>query len=171
MSGAAGLKTYHVSTRSSWNFLNVSSEWKPQHVILLFMVSVVTSHRLFLCHSNALSFAHRLKTLPAGTLAKSVYTELKNLHHQGFKTWVSRIEDIVDSFGVTMGGNVNEFRRHCRSKVINHFINKWYNELNVDHKPLSRTYCLIKFDFWTESYLCNVKDGQRYQNSALVLIS
>ena len=41
---AARLKTYHVSTRSSWNFLNVSSEWKPWHVILLFMVNV--SHRL-----------------------------------------------------------------------------------------------------------------------------
>ena len=116
------------------------------------------------CHINALSFAHRLKTLPAGTLAKSVYTELEDLHHQGFKTWVSRIEDMVDSLGVTMGGNVNEFKRHCRSQVINDFINKWYNELNVDHKPLLRTYCLFKFDFGTESYLYNVKDV-RYRSA------
>ena len=88
------------------------------------------------CHINALSFVHRLKTLPTGTLAKSVYTEIEDLHHQAFKTWVSMIEDMVDSLGVTMGGNVSEFKRHCRSKVINNFINKWYNELNVDHKPL-----------------------------------
>ena len=47
-------------------------------------------------------------TLPAGTLAKSVYTELEDLHHQGFKTWVSRIEDIVDSLGVTVGGGQRE---------------------------------------------------------------
>ena len=63
-----------------------------------------------------------------------------------------------------MGGNVNEFKRHCRSKVINDFINKWYNELNVDHKPLLRTYCLFKFDFGTESYLYNVKDV-RYRSA------
>ena len=49
------------------------------------------------CHINALFLAHRLKTLPAGTLAKSIYTELEDLHHQCFKTWVSRIEDMVDS--------------------------------------------------------------------------
>ena len=57
-----------------------------------------------------------------------------------------------------MGGNVNEFKRHCRSNVINDFINKWYNELNVNQKPLLRTYCLLKFDFGTESYMYNVKD-------------
>ena len=116
------------------------------------------------CYINAFSFAHRLKTLPEGTLAKSVYTELEDLHHRGFKTWVSRIEDMVDSFGVTMGGNVNEFKRHYRSKVINNFVIKWYNELNVDHKPLLRTHCLFKFDFGTESYLYNIKDV-RYQSA------
>ena len=71
---------------------------------------------------------------------------------------------MVDSLGVTMGGNVNEFKRHCRSQVINDFINKWYNELNVDYKPLLRTYCLFKFDFGTESYLYNVKDV-RYRSA------
>ena len=178
MSGASGLKTYHVSTRSSWNSLNVSSEWKPQHVMLLFMVNVVTSHRLcFVISMHSFLCIDYLKTLHAGTLAKSVYTELEDLHNQGFKTWVSRIEDMVDSLGVTMGGNLNEFKKHCRSKVINDFINKRYNELNVDHKPLLRTYCLFKFGFGTESYLYNVKDV-RYRSAiyisklrAIVLIS
>ena len=48
--------------------------------------------------------------------------------------------------------------------MINDFINKWYNELNVDHKSLLRTYCLFKFDFGTESYLYNVKDV-RYRSA------
>ena len=33
------------------------------------------------CHINALCFAYRLLTLPAHTLAKSVYSELERLHH------------------------------------------------------------------------------------------
>ena len=66
--------------------------------------------------------------------------------------------------GCNKGSNVSEFKRHCRSKVINDFINKWYNELNVDHKPLLRTYCLFKFDCGTESYLYNVKDV-RYRSA------
>ena len=74
------------------------------------------------------------------------------------------MEDMVDSLCVTMGGNANELKKQCRSKVINNFINKWYNELNVDHKPLLRTYCLFKFDFGTESYLYNVKDV-RYRSA------
>ena len=74
---------------------------------------------------------------------------------------------MVDSLGVTMGGNLNEFKKHCRSKVINDFINKRYNELNVDHKPLLRTYCLFKFGFGTESYLYNVKDV-RYRSAIYI---
>ena len=110
------------------------------------------------CHINALSFANRLKTLPAGTSAKSVYTVLDDLHHQGFKTWLSRIEDMFNLFSVTMRDNVSEFKRHCCSKVINNFISKWHNEMNVDNKSLLRTYRLLKFDFAAESYMYNVKD-------------
>ena len=58
-----------------------------------------------------------------------------------------------------MGDNVNEFKRHCHSKVINNFINKWYNELNVDHKTLLRTYCLFKFVL-EPSHICTI-DVQR----------
>ena len=36
--------------------------------------------------------------------------------------------------------------------------------MNVDHKPLLRTYCLFKFDFGTESCLYNVKDV-RYRSA------
>ena len=61
------------------------------------------------CYVDEVLFLHRLQTLPAGTSAKSVHTELDNLHHKSLKTWVSRIEDIWDSLGVTMGSTVSEF--------------------------------------------------------------
>ena len=57
-----------------------------------------------------------------------------------------------------MGGNVRKFKRYCRSKLINDFINTWHNELNVDYKPLLRTYCPFKFEFGKKTYLYNVKD-------------
>ena len=109
------------------------------------------------CHINVLCFAHRLLTLPAHTLAKSVYSELERLHHQGFETWVSKVHEMAHTYGVRMSGNTVEFKMHCQSQVKEHFINEWHDRLSARERPLLRTYRLFKSSFGPESYLFNVK--------------
>ena len=116
------------------------------------------------CHINVLCFAYRLLTLHAHTLAKSVYSELERLHHQGFETWVSKIHEIAHTYGVRMSGNTVEFKMHCQAQVKEHFINEWHDGLSARERPLLRTYRLFKSSFGPESYLFNLKD-QRYRTA------
>ena len=116
------------------------------------------------CHINVLCFAYRLLTLPAHTLAKSVYSEFERLHHQGFETWVSKVHEMAHTYGVRMSGNTMEFKMHCQSQVKEHFTNEWHDSLSARERPLLRTYRLFKSSFGPESYLLNVKD-QRYRTA------
>ena len=86
---------------------------------------------------------------------------------------------MVDSVGVRTGvgwgvadwGNVSEFRKHCRLKVINIFINMWYNDLNVTTNH-NRECIVSSNSVWSrvKSVQCQ-KCNQWWQTSALVLIS
>ena len=98
------------------------------------------------CHINVLCFAYRLLTLPAHTLAKSVYSELERLHHQGFETWVSKVHDMAYTYGVRMSGNTVEFKMHCQSQVKEHFINERHDGLSARERPLLMS---IQIQFWT----------------------
>ena len=116
------------------------------------------------CYINVLCFAYSLLTLPAHTLAKSVYSESERLHHQGFETWVSKVHEMGHTYGVRMSGNTVEFKMHCQSQVKEHFINEWHDGLSAPGRPLLRTHRLFKSSFGPESYLFNVKD-QRYRTA------
>ena len=39
-------------------------------------------------HINVLTFYRRLAEMPGNTIIKQVFTTLRNLHNQGFRTWV-----------------------------------------------------------------------------------
>ena len=107
---------------------------------------------------------YRLQNMPMGSLVKSVFNELESLHQQGFNTWVTKVTELTKLYGIVLHGNFTSFKSQCKSRVIEHFLNDWKNELNSEDKPILRTYRMFKHNFESEKYLHNVLDD-RYRTA------
>ena len=116
------------------------------------------------CNINVICFMHRLQYMPMGSLVKYVFNELESLHQQGFNTWVTKVTELTKLYGIVLHGNFTSFKSQCKSRVIEHFLNDWKNELNSEDKPILRTYRMFKHNFESEKYLHNVLDD-RYRTA------
>ena len=57
---------------------------------------------------NVLILYGRLAEMPGNTIIKQVFTALRNLHNQGFRTWVSKVREIAQQY-VCINQNSFEF--------------------------------------------------------------
>ena len=127
------------------------------------------------CDINVICFYNRLKNMSSNRLARIVLNELEYLHHNGFRTWVTDVLHLSQTYGVeNFDMDYNSFKTHCKELVRRKFIESWKCELNdLDKNPILRMYKLIKTNFSMEPYLNLIKkpntDG-RLQNYASALI-
>ena len=112
------------------------------------------------CNINVICFMYRLQNMPMGSLVKYVFNELESLHMQGFDTWVTKVTELTNLYGIALHGNFTSFKYQCKSRVIEHFIKDWKNELNSEDKPLLRTYRMFQHNFESKKYLHNVLDNR-----------
>ena len=50
------------------------------------------------CQKNVLMYLHRLKSMPAGSVLQSVFTESKRLSHLGYRTWYNTAKVLAQSY-------------------------------------------------------------------------
>ena len=102
-------------------------------------------------------------------LVKRAYNEAVKLHEQGFTTWVSKVWDIANKYGINLD-NINlPFRNAIKQLVTEHFKNHWKASIvDIASNPILRTYKLFKTDFKFETYLDVVKDN-RYRHTLIKL--
>ena len=116
------------------------------------------------CNVSAMCYINRLHHMPNDSIVKQVYNELAKLHQLGFTTWVTHVNEMVDTYLLDMYRiqiwiSVAEFKSECKRIVGNRFINMWTEQVqNIHSNPILRTYCNIKCNFGMETYLNAIKN-------------
>ena len=109
-----------------------------------------------LCHQNALLYFVRLNNLPEGSVLKNAFLESKKLSDLGFKSWYTRVWELVEYYNinVTELTNCEKSKQDIKYDIKNKFIRDWMGKLNdSDHHPILRTYKFYKDEFKCEDYL------------------
>ena len=127
------------------------------------------------CDINVICFYNRLKNMSSNRLARIVLNKLEYLHHNGFRTWVTDVLHLSQTYGVqNFDMDCNSFKTHCKELVRRKFIESWKCELtDLDKNPILRMYKLIKTNFSMEPFLNFIKEAKtdgRLQNYASALI-
>ena len=112
---------------------------------------------------KSIKFWCKILALPDDNILKMVYNNLLTLTNVGFKTWVSRIEDLLCKVNMS---HLFEEQKCSKFNIIEYekaiyemYVTEWFQEINdVAKNPKLRTYCLFKLDFEMEHYLLNVLD-------------
>ena len=113
------------------------------------------------CHANVLCYLHRLLTMQPG-IVKSVFNSLHDLTNQGFSSWVSRSNDLAESYQIDKGSWIDlslyQFKELCHERLKNSFIMSWMTDLRngCESSSILRTYSLYKMNFGTECYLKHI---------------
>ena len=115
-----------------------------------------------LCHKNVILFYIRLNSLPAGSVLKSVFSEIKRLSSVGINSnnWCTQVCGLALSYNLDIEhmeynkSTINLIKYSIRNK----FIGDWKIKLtHLTQHPILRTYSLFKTNFECESYLENIK--------------
>ena len=114
------------------------------------------------CDINVICFYNRLKNMSSNRLARIVLNELEYLHHNGFRTWVTDVLHLSQTYGVENFDMIAIPSKHTARN--------WYGEnlsnlgnvsLTIWIKtPILRMYKLIKTDFSMEPYLNLIKEAK-----------
>ena len=111
------------------------------------------------CSVSAMCYINRLHHMPNDSIVKQVYKELVKLHQLGFKTWVTQVSELVDTYHLDIDNIPAEFKFECKESVTNSFIDTWMEQVQNTHSnPILRTYCNFKHDFGIEIDLDAIKN-------------
>ena len=111
------------------------------------------------CSVSAMCYINRLHHMPNDSIVKQVYNEFVKLHQLGFKTWVTQVSELVDTYHLDIDNIPAEFKFECKESVANRFIDTWMEQVKNTHSnPIFRTYCNFKHNFGTEIYLDAIKN-------------
>ena len=112
-------------------------------------------------HINVLSYMGRLRTLPAHTVVKRIYTELFRLHSCGLHTWVTKVLELSKRYGIIFNEiNSGNFKLECKCAVKTHFESQWVADTqNVPQNPILRSYSYYKHGLYFEPYLDSISDS------------
>ena len=102
--------------------------------------------------------------MPGNTIVKQVFTALRNLHNQGFRTWVSKVREIAQKYGCDIDQpdlHTNDIKMTIKEK----FVEGWRSRLrNSNRHPKLELYKELKSDFHFEPYLDLVREF-KYRNA------
>ena len=109
---------------------------------------------------NTLCYAERLKNIPDTAIVKQVYLELKQLNENGFKTWVTAVQQTANSYGINKSfSSESAFKKYCKDLVFTEYKKRWKSDLtNTEQNPVLRTYVLFKKEIKLEKYLTAVNN-------------
>ena len=113
------------------------------------------------CNVSAMCYINRLHHMPNDSIVKQVYNELVKLHQLGFKTWVTQVSELVDTYHLDIDRPTipAELKFEGKESVANRFIDRWMEQLQNTHSnPILRTYCNFKHNFGIEIYLDAIKN-------------
>ena len=116
------------------------------------------------CNVSAMCYINRLHHMPYGSIVKQVYNELVKLQ-LGFKTWVTRVSELVDTYHLDIDNIPAAFKFECKESVANRSIDTWMEQVQNTHSNhILRTYCNFKHNFgiemkyiWTLSKTINIE--------------
>ena len=98
------------------------------------------------------------------TIIKQVFTALRNLHNQGFRTWVSKAREIAQKYGCDINQpdlHTNDIKMTIEEK----FVEGWRPRLqNSNRHPKVELYKELKSEFHFEPYLDLVREF-KYRNT------
>ena len=90
-------------------------------------------------------------------IVKTIYNTMLNDAENGAKNWASNIKDLLNSHGFTYIWDrqhvldLKNFHLMCKKRVIDEFLQKWYNDMNMcNYLPMLKYY-MINFGY--EMYL------------------
>ena len=110
------------------------------------------------CNVSAMCYINRLHHMPDDSIVKQVYNELVKLHQLGFKTWVTQVSELVDTYHIDIDNIPAEFKFECKESVANSFFDTWMEQVQNTHSnPIPRTYCNFKHNFGIEINLDAIK--------------
>ena len=97
----------------------------------------------------------RLENSPQDKPIYHVYCELKHLHDLGYKTWVSKVQDILNEVDLSNMPTQPKLLLKCiKDRRYNAYKDKWLQQVNDSNSnPILRTYCKFKQHFGKEAYL------------------
>ena len=106
-------------------------------------------------HIKAICYLNRLQNLTPNMIVKQTYSELSRLHNCGFSTWVTKVFDLAQKYDIDLNTNRGfKLKQYCKNKVINHYKNYWWSELqNVEKNPILKNYNMYKLEFGMEKYI------------------
>ena len=112
------------------------------------------------CHSNVLIYFNRVSHMPNDCMMRKAYNALFQLHSQGFRTWVSRVCELAEYYGIRdILFDRENFKQKCKLAIRQRYQNNWLHNINnTEEHPVLRTYKTIKTEFKLEPYLRLVKD-------------
>ena len=99
--------------------------------------------------------------MPDSNIINNVFSHLDGLHNCGFRTWVSKVEDLCTKYSLHGNdfNNVHLTNKLVKIKVIDYHKLQWLRELNNCIKyPILRTYRMYKHHFEIEPHLKFVKN-------------
>ena len=64
-------------------------------------------------------------------LVKRAYNEVLHLHEQGFKTWVSNVWEIANTYQLNIETKTSSFRHTVKNQINEHFMNYWKTSVAV----------------------------------------
>ena len=114
--------------------------------------------------TKVIDFWIRLETLPGNNLLKQVYTMVKIMYNNGFKTWLAKVKDILDEVNLSVylekeNLELQDYvliRTITKESLYGNFMNTWLKEVSLF--PKMRTLLTFKTEFRLEPYLLEVKD-------------
>ena len=90
-------------------------------------------------------------------IVKPIYNTMLNDAENGAKNWASSVKDLLNSHGFTYACvrqhvlDLKKFHLMCKKRVIDAFLQKWYNDMNMcNYLPMLKYY---KINFGYEMYL------------------
>ena len=117
------------------------------------------------CMISLMCFVNRLHHLPSDTIAKTMFSDLKNLNDLGFRSWVSFAMESIQSHDLDLDLSPNDFKRACKTKLMETCVNQRHGDIcDVAAHPILRTYNTFKSSFVYEPYLLSVKN-HKYRNA------
>ena len=117
------------------------------------------------CTISTMCYMNRLYHMPADTIAKHVYEEMHKLHPMGFRTWVTRVNELIVKYDMDITKLPSNFRTDCKTAVIRQFKSQWGIDIhNIETHPILRTYNKFKCSFGIEPYL-NMLKNHKYRTA------
>ena len=146
-------------------FLGYAIGVKPNTSSLMVLGEVGYHPPSVYCMISLMCFVNRLHHLPSDTIAKTMFSDLKNLNDLGFRSWVSFAMESIQSHDLDLDLSPNDFKRACKTKLMETFVNQWHGDIcDIAAHPILRTYNTFKSSFVYEPYLLSVKN-HKYRNA------